>query len=278
MDATPTGNTNNTNTNTNTNTNNSCISHNFQKCVGNSVFWYDSCGNQQDVYQACSSNQTCSMNGCVTNYNTNTNTNTNNNTNTDYIFHNTTKCVSNIAYWYDSLGNRQGVYKNCGAMGAICQSGQCAAYTNTTYTNTTTTNVVNQKPYSLHDKTKCNNNDVYWYDSKGLIQDIYQSCSDHNQCTLDTCSDGQCQNILKCDGSTCNAGSADYIRYCGTNVSCTSINPSNNNTPNNTNTSTAAVSENPLVSFFKYWFIWIIVGLVLIFLFVIIFRRLSSSQ
>ncbi len=44
-----------------------CTSHASQRCAGNNaVYWFDSCGNQQELYQACQGNQTCSNNSCVT--------------------------------------------------------------------------------------------------------------------------------------------------------------------------------------------------------------------
>jgi uncharacterized repeat protein (TIGR01451 family) len=45
--------------------NQSCTPNASQRCVGNSVYWFDSCGNQQSVSQICSNNQTCSNNTCV---------------------------------------------------------------------------------------------------------------------------------------------------------------------------------------------------------------------
>src|SRR3989344_3969864 len=42
-----------------------CTSHASQRCVGNSIYWFDSCGNQQELSQACTANQTCSNNTCV---------------------------------------------------------------------------------------------------------------------------------------------------------------------------------------------------------------------
>jgi len=43
-----------------------CISNYQKKCYSNYIYWYDSCGNQQSLYQACSSNQTCSNGSCIT--------------------------------------------------------------------------------------------------------------------------------------------------------------------------------------------------------------------
>ncbi len=45
---------------------NTCTSHSTYRCSGNNVYWFDSCGNQQEVYQTCNSGQVCSNNTCVT--------------------------------------------------------------------------------------------------------------------------------------------------------------------------------------------------------------------
>ncbi|MBI3631374.1 MAG: PKD domain-containing protein, partial [Candidatus Staskawiczbacteria bacterium] len=42
-----------------------CTANVTQRCVGNAVYWYDSCGNQQGLIQTCSYNQTCSNGSCI---------------------------------------------------------------------------------------------------------------------------------------------------------------------------------------------------------------------
>ncbi|MCX6724406.1 MAG: hypothetical protein NT155_04570 [Candidatus Staskawiczbacteria bacterium] len=60
----------------------SCTSNYQQRCSGNAVYWYDSCGTQQNLIQYCQNG--CSGNSCQNNYNyasvqTNSATNINNN-------------------------------------------------------------------------------------------------------------------------------------------------------------------------------------------------------
>lgn len=69
--------------------------------------------------------------------------------------------------------------------------------------------------YVKNYRTYCYSNNIYWFDSMDNAQDIYQNCSDDNQCTIDTCGDNKCKNILKCDGSTCSVDSPDYLKSCG---------------------------------------------------------------
>lgn len=97
---------------------------------------------------------------------------------------------------------------------------------------------------------QCISNIVYWYDSCGAVQAVYQNCNttnqicqnaacvnrptptpnpnpnpnpnpqppqninDNNSCTVDTCQGNSCTHVLKCDGSTCTSTSADYAKYC----------------------------------------------------------------
>ncbi len=54
-----------TNTNTNTNTQpTNCVAHTSKGCFNNSVYWYNSCGTMQEVYQTC--NGTCQEGQCST--------------------------------------------------------------------------------------------------------------------------------------------------------------------------------------------------------------------
>lgn len=42
-----------------------CTSHTSKKCVENSVYWFDSCGNKQELVQTCSANQICQNAQCL---------------------------------------------------------------------------------------------------------------------------------------------------------------------------------------------------------------------
>lgn len=121
------------------------------------------------------------------------------------------KCISNIAYWYDSCGAIQSIYQNCNTTGQVCQNGACV----------NKQPVQPPAPFVSHYRTQCYNNNIYWYSSHGTVQDVYKSCSDNNSCTVDTCTDLACNNALMCDGSTCVAGSPDYVTYCNSDQTTT---------------------------------------------------------
>ncbi|MBI4010166.1 MAG: PKD domain-containing protein, partial [Candidatus Aenigmarchaeota archaeon] len=70
--------------------------------------------------------------------------------------------------------------------------------------------------YIKNYRKSCYQSDLYWYDSNGARQDVYQKCADNNSCTIDTCENGGCSNKLVCDGTTCQIGSQDYVSSCST--------------------------------------------------------------
>ena len=120
----------------------------------------------------------------------------------------TRQCVSNIAYWYNSCGALESVAQNCNTTGQTCQNGQCVT------TNTGGGTGTGGTTGTSHYAQSCYNNNLYWYSSSGMLQDLAQSCADTNSCTQDNCTGSQCLNELKCDGSTCAIGSQDYANYC----------------------------------------------------------------
>lgn len=226
-----------------------CSSYAYQQCVGKSLYWYDSCGNQQDA-QYC-------PNGCWDNQCQDYNY--------SCAYHAYKNCVGNELFWYDSCGNKQdsqycqnGCYDNhcqnqnsnynynynynynnnygnctyhayklcagndiywydsCGNQQDIYQScygsNQTCQYGQCVYQPPV-------KPYTAHYKTDCYKDNVYWYDSLGAVTGLYKSCYDSNSCTTDTCSAGSCSNKVTCNGTTCATGSADYIKYCAADKS-----------------------------------------------------------
>lgn len=192
--------------NYNNNYNNNCVSNYQEKCSGNSLYWYDSCGNQQTLAQYCTNG--CYNNLCQ-NYSNNYNSYNGYNSYGNCTYHAYKLCSGNNVYWYDSCGTQQDIYYSCSG-GQVCQYGQCV--------NNIIQPVVVQpiSNYVAQYKTACYGSSIHWFDSLGADSGLYKNCTDNNSCTLDSCSGDKCSNILKCDGSTCVSGSADFISYCST--------------------------------------------------------------
>src|SRR3989344_1515336 len=126
-----------------------CAYHSYQRCLGNNLYWYDSCGNQQDLAQYCQNG--CYNNSCQNYYN-----NYNNCT-----YHAYKLCVGNSIYWYSGCNQQQDLFYTCLA-GQTCQYGQCVAYIQPIQPN-------NYQPYY---RTACYGSSVYLYDSLGVISGL----------------------------------------------------------------------------------------------------------
>jgi hypothetical protein len=117
-----------------------CSSHASQKCVGNAIYWYDSCNKQQEKVQDCLTNQACSQTTATTaqckNVECSTNTqcgNTgfvdgtktcglNNSVYQDYITYSCNEPGKTSSYCSHIVDNR--LVQPCDN-GQICYSGQC---------------------------------------------------------------------------------------------------------------------------------------------------------
>ena len=224
-----------------------CIPNSYERCNGNGLYWYDSCGNIGNLVQYCQNG--CYNNACQ-NYNNYNNctyhsyetcvgnnlywydscgnqqdlaqycsngcnvnscqTNYNNYNNySNCTYHAYKLCSGNNVYWYDSCGTQQDLYSSCGG-GQTCQYGQCSSYVQPAQPVQPTTN------YVAHYRTACYGSSLYWYDSRGINSGLYKKCKDTNSCTLNSCSSNKCVSNLKCDGTTCSINSVDFNKYCPT--------------------------------------------------------------
>jgi hypothetical protein len=133
------------------------------------------------------------------------------------------------------------MYQDCANYGMTCQSGQCV-YNSQTNNNS---NYVRQSFLGCYAKS------IYWYDSLRQPSDFYSSCADKNSCTVDGCINAKCFSILKCDGSTCKAGSTDYQLHCATktNTTTTEYTDADTQQTNPDNEEDLAPLENLSISF-----------------------------
>ncbi len=107
-----------------------CTYHAYKLCVGNSMYWYSGCDQQQDLYYTCSAGQTCNNPGqygqCATPY---IQPVPNPNPYPPYVVNYRTACYGSSLYWYDSLGVSTGLYKNCVDNNSCtidsCSAGEC---------------------------------------------------------------------------------------------------------------------------------------------------------
>ena len=101
-------------------------------------------------------------------------------------------------------GNVACDYGNCSAIQRpswSCKGGKCI------YTCSNSQSCQGTKIYIKNYKKECYNNNVYWYDSTGQIQDIYDECQ-NSYCDNVVCVDYNpaeyCQGNSHCKDNTCN--------------------------------------------------------------------------
>lgn len=237
-----------------------------QSCMSNGVYQdyiINTCVNPGSSNSSCFATrnsqliQACQYQ-CVSGSCTNSNININTGTNTQYtcISHSYEKCVGNSVYWFNSCNQKQGLVATCSAS-QTCQGNVCL--NNATQQNSSPT---------AHFTKICSDNNVYWFDSLGNRQDIFQKCN-----TGDVCLNGTCLNSQNNNNQNLNPSNSV--------LPTNQPNTQTNSSEQNTNASTAAVSTSgisSIVNFIKTWWLWILVIFIITVLFVVIFRRLSSDS
>jgi hypothetical protein len=95
-----------------------CNDHAYRDCIGDNVFWYDSCSNVEDLYQNCGDyNLTCQYGQCVYKKEA------------KFTAHYQKACYKDNIFWYDSLGNINDFYQGCADSNSCtldnCKSSEC---------------------------------------------------------------------------------------------------------------------------------------------------------
>jgi len=154
---------------------NACTSHSAKQCSGNAVYWYNSCGTIEDIFQQCTSSQTCQNAQCVN-----------------------ITCSSNAdcgtsAYTGSPFCQNNNVYQNyitytCnnpGTSSSSCANSTSAQLKNNCTGNQTCSNGSCGQNCTYHSYQQCSGNNLYWFDSCGTQQDLIQYCQ--NGCQNNAC-------------------------------------------------------------------------------------------
>ena len=320
---------NNTNTTTTTNTNTTYQNYSYQSCVGNSLYWFDSNGKQQSLYQTCGSNQVCSNNSCTAA------------TAVSCTPHTIKGCINNSIYWYNSCGTQESVYQNCSATNQVCQDGACVMGTyyqppmpvkTPAKTYIVKSTPVKNKSLVISIFGKKESDPLQWEKNISAINndkiDFLITVKNTSNAPIekvlvkvDITKDIDYTNDLKIDDvvseedielgvdlGTIAQNTSKALLFTGVvkseivegevkitgNINSGNISdsdfftiqistPEPTATPlpsqveNKTNSSAAAIGSSSASSFFKTWYIWVVVAIALIFLFIIIFRKLSRN-
>ncbi|GEM_PF-3570368 len=136
---------------------NTCTSHSYSQCYNNDRYWYNSCGAREDLRQDCG-DTTYGSNYCSN----------------DDVYRNVTDrwCSSDVC----NSNSYPQLVQECGVAGCNPSTSQCNVCT-------------------PHSSIGCFNNDAYWHNSCGQVEDLYQDCRVSCQSAPDWCNDGLLGNF-----------------------------------------------------------------------------------
>jgi len=182
------------------------INHAYRECYNNDVYWYDSQGNRQEMYEDCGEDSWTSNYQCSGNW------------------LQRQKSIRWCSGGVCQQSLRYDNYQDCSALGQTCQNNQCGG----------------QSGRYL----SCYDNDVYWFDYYGGRQEKYQECGDsyctdtgYNYCIGNSiyrqrtcynrgCSGNACYSTTSYSDSqfvqTCPYGQTCQNGYCTGTCECTS--------------------------------------------------------
>jgi len=196
-----------------------CTDHASKTCSGNAVYWYNSCGTKQDLYQQCSSTQTCSNGTCVDQ---------------------TITCSSNSDCGADAYtgslfcqsGNVYQNYKTYTCNNAGTPSSTCSNATTAKLKTTCTTNQTCSSGSCVDQEITCSSNSQCGtsgytgsaFCSGGDVYKTYKTYTCNNAGTVNsTCSNTTTDKLFTNCGSsqTCSNGSCvDEDIACSSNSDC----------------------------------------------------------
>ena len=152
-----------------------CTTHTTKQCSGSAVYWYNSCGAKEDIFQQCASNQICQNAQCV-NITCSFNSECGANGFTGSPF-----CQNNNVY----QNYRTYTCANPGTASSSCSNSTSAQLKSNCTGNQTCSNGSCGSSCTYHSYQQCSGNNLYWFDSCGTQQDLIQYCQ--NGCQNNAC-------------------------------------------------------------------------------------------
>lgn len=292
----------------NYNTNNS----DYLRCSGNTVFWFDQYGNKKSIYQECAYNQTCQNNTCVTN--TCTSHATKGCINGSVYWYNS--CGTQQEMYQNCTGSGLTCQEGtCVASSGTSAPQPQISYIKVKTNENLTISLFGKKDaeaMSLRKELTLATSDVIDFvvvvkntSDKALdnvmikidptekianLSNIKIDATDSKENLINGINLGSlakgASKVITFNGTVVTQNIQSGVKILGTvtagkitdndslvvNVQSSTITANSTESKN-----TASVENSSLMTFIKKWYVWGILIIVLIFLFVIIFRRLSSN-
>ena len=192
-----------------------CTTRAYKACFSGDSYWYDSCGNRQEINQSCGNvgcntggicaapqlNVSCSSSPNPANINQQVNFTSNVSGGTgNFSYSWTGACSGNQANCYNSFSNSGTQTSNLTVTsGSQTQTANCSV------------SVQQQNNCSGRNFKACYSGNVYWFDSCSNLQDQYQNCQGRG------CSNGQCQSssnlTVSCAASPSSANTNQSVNF-----------------------------------------------------------------
>ena len=138
-----------------------------RRCMGNELFWFDSCGTQETLIETCPGACT---NGACTSGATDTGTGAGGTGNALCSSHASKLCVGSDLFWQNSCGQQQDKAETC-KFG--CQNSLCVLIDPSCVES------------NVHATKSCAGLNVYWMNNCGVPKDLVEACKVE-------CKDGAC--------------------------------------------------------------------------------------
>jgi len=159
-----------------------CEPYNFKDCIGDEIWYFDSCGKKQELVNTCGAPATCVNGACSGTCEPNHHTECNE--------------EGDAVYWVDSCGVQGGLVTECPA-GTACVNAQCIS------------------ACTPHEYQDCHNGQVYWFDACDEPESVAEICDDEQFCANANCVkpyyDGQWKMVANPNQKdACGLGSSTY--------------------------------------------------------------------
>ena len=175
----------------------SCVTHSTQKCVDSNIYWFDSCGTQEDKFQDCGTDTQTANYQCA---------------NTWIQRQIVKKGCANGACFSNNVWNND---TDCAASNKICSNAACA---------TPTTTCANQ---CVQYSTQCSGNGYQTCsdtNSDGCMEwSAVNDCPSNQSCVNGTCTTSTCVSNTTCSSLGYECGPA--TDGCGNTLNCGTCDP-----------------------------------------------------
>ena len=234
-----------------------CNSHAYKDCSGNHVYWFDSCGARQDLAQVCGYNQACKYGECVVKYTP--------------VYNKQPQAINVAVNFFSSKNQNSTAWDKTVEVG---QNGTVYFFATVKNNSNSDINNLTIKANIPQEVALVGNLKIDGQPASGdIISGVATSLLANSQKQISFDGKTQMFSVAGSKQATLTASFADKQQQ----TDSLTINFNTSEQEKITTTTESASADNAFVEFLKRWYLWILVAIILVFLFIVIFRRLSQN-